>query len=60
MFKQITNLDGSEIYLISSLLLFMVFFVVVGIYLFKISKSHVQMMSNLPIDDYNNAEYEEN
>ncbi len=51
MFKQIKDLAGGEIYLISSLLIFMVFFILVGVYLVKITKSHVAVMSNMPIDD---------
>ncbi|SFH43776.1 hypothetical protein [Pedobacter insulae] len=59
MFKQIKDLAGGEFYLITSLLLFMVFFIIVAVYLFKLSKQHVSLMSNLPIDDQPLKEYEE-
>ena len=59
MFNQIRNLEGGEIYLITSLLLFMVFFIVVALYLFKLSKQHITEMSNLPIDNQQTPEYEE-
>lgn len=51
MFKQIKDLAGGELYLILSLLLFMVFFIGVAVYLFKLSKNHVTLMSNLPMND---------
>lgn len=59
MFNQIKDLAGGEFYLITSLLMFMVFFIVVAVYLFKLSKKHIAMMSNLPIDDQNIQTYEE-
>lgn len=51
MFKQINNLSGGELYLIASLLIFMVFFILVGLYIFKMGKDHVAMMRELPIND---------
>ncbi len=59
MFKQITNLAGGEFYLITSLLIFMVFFLLVGVYLIKLNKTHVTNMSNLPIEEDNSTPYEE-
>jgi cbb3-type cytochrome oxidase subunit 3 len=59
MFKQIKDLAGGEFYLITSLLLFMVFFIMVGIYLLKLSKKHAATMSNLPIHDQQALSYEE-
>lgn len=59
MFNQIKDLAGGEFYLISSLLVFMLFFIIVGIYLIKLSKTHINAMSNLPIDDsQTNCAYE--
>ena len=58
MFNQIKNLDGGEVYLISSLLMFMVFFLIVGVYLFKLSKKHIETMSEMPIQDQQLNEYE--
>ena len=59
MFKQITNLAGGEFYLIASLLIFLVFFIVVTIFIINLSKSHISMMSNLPIEDQQTTNYEE-
>lgn len=60
MFKQIKDLAGGEIYLITSLIMFMVFFLIVGIYLLKMSKVHIAEMSNLPINDPQSKEDEKN
>jgi len=49
MFNQITDLNGNEWYLISSLWLFLVFFIVVAILLFRMRKSHTTYMSQLPL-----------
>jgi len=51
MFKQIKDLAGGEIYLITSLLIFMVFFILVGVYLLKLNKNYISLMSNLPIEE---------
>ena len=59
MFKQINNLAGGEFYLITSLLIFLVFFITVTIFIMKLSKNHISVMSNLPIEDQQNANYEE-
>lgn len=59
MFNQIKDLAGGEIYLITSLLMFMVFFVIVGIYLLKLNKKHIEVMSQLPIQDNQAIAYEE-
>lgn len=59
MFKQIKDLAGGEFYLIASLLIFMVFFIMVGIYLIKMNKTHIVEMSNLPINEPQPQAYEE-
>lgn len=59
MFKQIKDLAGGEFYLIASLLIFMVFFLMVGIYLIKMNKTHIAEMSNLPFNEPQVNEYEE-
>jgi hypothetical protein len=59
MFNQIKDLAGGELYLITSLLMFMVFFVIVGIYLLKLNKKHIEVMSQLPIQDHQPIVYEE-
>lgn len=58
MFKQITNLNGSELYLIASLWIFLVFFIIVGIMLFRMNKEHITYMRELPFqeDDINKGE----
>ncbi len=51
MFKQIKDLAGGEYYLITSLLLFMVFFILVGVYLIKLNKNYIKQMSQMPIEE---------
>lgn len=59
MFNQIKDLAGGEFYLIASLLVFMLFFFMVTLYLFKLNKQHISTMSNLPIADQILQEHEE-
>ncbi len=59
MFNQIKDLAGGEIYLITSLLMFMVFFLIVGIYLLKLNKKHIEFMRELPIQENKIEEHEE-
>lgn len=59
MFNQIKDLAGGEFYLIASLLVFMLFFIIVALYLFKLNKQHIALMSNLPIADKNEETHEE-
>lgn len=54
MFKQITNLQGDEMYLIVSLWIFLVFFVIVGIMLFFMKKDYIQYMKEMPLEDSDN------
>lgn len=52
MFKQFTeNIKGNEVYLISSLGLFLVFFIVVAILLILVRRNHIKYMSDLPLND---------
>ncbi|MCJ8208965.1 hypothetical protein MUY27_04540 [Mucilaginibacter sp. RS28] len=52
MFKQFTeNISGNQFYLLFSLSLFLVFFIVVTILLFKMKKDHVDSMSDMPLHD---------
>lgn len=51
MFKQITSLDGNEWYLIVSLWIFMAFFIVVGIMLWRMKKDHIDYMKDIPLSD---------
>ena len=54
MFKQITNLQGDEIFLITSLWIFIIFFVVVGLMLFFMKKDYIQYMKEIPFDESEN------
>jgi len=51
MFKQITELNGDENYLIFSLLMFIVFFAIVGIMLIQMKKDYADHMSEMPLND---------
>jgi hypothetical protein len=52
MFKQFSTLvNGNEVYLISSLSIFVLFFVLVGVFLFMMKKDEVRYMSELPLND---------
>lgn len=52
MFKQFTeNISGHQVYLLSSLGIFLVFFIVVALLLLRIRKAHIDHMSSLPLQD---------
>lgn len=52
MFKQfIDKMQGADIPMITSLLIFFVFFLLVGTYLFIIDKKHLTYMSHLPLNE---------
>ena len=52
MFKQFLNkVQGADIPMISSLLIFFVFFLLVGTYLLIMDKKHIKYMSQLPINE---------
>ncbi|HUH19139.1 hypothetical protein [Albibacterium sp.] len=51
MFKQITNLNGDERYLIFSLLMFLAFFIIVAIMLFRMKKDYAEQMSQMPLEE---------
>jgi hypothetical protein len=51
MFRQITNLNGDEGYLLFSLVMFMVFFIVVTIVLIKMKKPFIDYMSEMPMEE---------
>jgi hypothetical protein len=52
MFDQfVKNVSGEQIYLIFSLWIFLVFFVVVSVLLFVTKKQHTDRMSELPLED---------
>lgn len=52
MFKQFTeNISGHQVYLLSSLGIFLVFFILVTVLLTRMRKSHIEHMSDLPLKD---------
>ncbi|MES2455903.1 MAG: hypothetical protein V4594_10195 [Bacteroidota bacterium] len=52
MFKQFLNeVDGSQIYLITSMGIFMLFFILVAILLLRMKKDTIKYMSELPLND---------
>jgi cbb3-type cytochrome oxidase subunit 3 len=55
MFKQfVKGIQGVDSYLIFSMVLFIVFFVVVTIYLFAMKKEDVDTLKNLPLSEDSN------
>ena len=54
MFKQfLENADGNQGYLLSSLGIFLLFFILVGIYVVTMRKDEIKYMSELPIKEEN-------
>jgi len=52
MFKQFLNqVDGSQVYLITSLGIFMLFFLLVAVLLIRMKKEQVKYMSELPLTE---------
>jgi hypothetical protein len=52
MFKQfLDQTSGNQVYLLTSLGIFMVFFILVGILLLTMRKEEVKYMSELPLND---------
>jgi cbb3-type cytochrome oxidase subunit 3 len=52
MFRQFIDQSlGADIYLITSLGIFLVFFLVVTVMLFTMNKKHINYMSELPLND---------
>jgi len=52
MFKQFTqNITGTQQYLLLSLGIFLVFFIVVSVLLFRLNKQHLAHMSDMPLND---------
>lgn len=52
MFKQFLNkVQGADIPMITSLLIFFLFFLMVGTYLLIMDKKHIKYMSQLPINE---------
>ena len=52
MFNQlIQNFADSKVYLISSLWLFLIFFILVAVMLVRMNKKHIKYMSELPLQE---------
>ncbi len=52
MFKQFLNqVDDSQVYLITSLGIFLLFFIMVAVLLFVMKKDKIKYMSELPLND---------
>jgi cbb3-type cytochrome oxidase subunit 3 len=56
MFKDVLqSIEGIEIYTIISMLIFIVFFIGMIIWLFKVDKKYIKDMSELPLNEENNS-----
>lgn len=52
MFKQfISSIPGADVYMIFSLLPFLLFFLLVGVYLVLMDRGYRETMENLPLND---------
>lgn len=52
MFKQfLENADGNQGYLLSSLGIFLLFFILVGVFVVTMKKEEIKYMSELPIKE---------
>lgn len=52
MFKQfLDQVDGNQGYLLSSFGIFLLFFILVGVYILTIKKDEIKYMSELPLKD---------
>ncbi len=51
MNQLIGKVDGAGIWLTVSLLMFVLFFLLVGIYLLRANKGHISKMKNIPFED---------
>lgn len=56
MFKQfISAIPGADVYMVGSFLTFFAFFLLVGLYLILADKKHLQRISELPLDEPQDA-----
>lgn len=52
MFKQFLNkIQGADIPMVTSLLIFFIFFILLAVYLILMDKNHQKYMSNLPLNE---------
>lgn len=52
------SIAGVEIYPIISFLIFFIFFILVGVYVFLMSKKHVKEMASMPLNNDENGNEE--
>lgn len=56
MFKDVLqSIEGVEIYTIIAMIIFILFFIGMIIWLFKVDKKYINEMSELPLDNENNG-----
>lgn len=52
MINELLNrVEGADVYMAFSLILFLAFFIAVGIYVFRTRKEYIIKMKNLPLED---------
>lgn len=55
MFKEVLqSIEGIEFYTIVSMIIFILFFIGMTIWLFKVDKKYIKKMSELPLEEENN------
>ena len=55
MFKEVLqSIEGVEFYTIVSMIIFILFFIGMTIWLFKVDKKYIKQMSELPLEEENN------
>jgi len=55
MFKEVLqSIEGIEFYTIVSMIIFILFFIGMTIWLFKVNKNYIKDMSELPLESDNN------
>lgn len=55
MFKEVLqSIEGVEFYTIVSMIIFILFFIGMTIWLFKVDKKYIKSMSELPLNEENN------
>jgi cbb3-type cytochrome oxidase subunit 3 len=55
MFKEVLqSIEGIEFYTIISMIIFILFFIGMTFWLFKVDKKYIKQMSELPLEEENN------
>ncbi len=58
--NQLEQIAGVEIYPIISMLIFFIFFILVGYMVIKTDKKEIEEISNMPLDGNNNNQTDDN